>query len=219
MSSTLKWLVILALALIVAYLWVTQTQSGATAWAGIQGTLTTGPSGGPAIITSGGLADLGAGVQVGGPTGYETPTGIPLGATGEIDTVANLPPVPGGAPPTRAEVAAATGGLPNYAMEHPDQPPIDTGLTVNATDVQALKGAWGGVDTHVADLTPADQTNYPGWYRTGDGGWYNPGTGEFYSPGSSPPATPPPPPIQPLIDLSTFQPPASTEQPPGQVIY
>ena len=55
--------------------------------------------------------------------------------------------------------------------------------------VPSLIGAWGGVDSLVSDLVPADQTQYPGWYKTGDGGWYNPSTGESFSPGSSPPAS------------------------------
>lgn len=52
-------------------------------------------------------------------------------------------------------------------------------------------GQWGGVDYHVQDLTPADQSVYPGWYHTGDGGWWNKDTGDWYSPGSAPAALKP----------------------------
>jgi hypothetical protein len=69
-------------------------------------------------------------------------------------------------------------------------------------------------------VSKADQSLYPGWYKTSDGGWANPDTGEFYSPGSSPPiyhqmgAYSTGEMVAPIIDLSeTFAPAVDTYDP------
>jgi hypothetical protein len=57
-----------------------------------------------------------------------------------------------------------------------------------AAVVSVAQGQWpGSMDLNPLAVSQADQTKYPGWYKTADGGWVKPETGEFYSPGASPP--------------------------------
>jgi hypothetical protein len=88
------------------------------------------------------------------------------------------------------------------------------------------------IDTNPANYQLADQSAYPGFYRsTLDGSWYNPDTGDFYSGGSSPAvanvknAYDDGTVARPMIDLTTpahvFTPEelAAPENQPGYIIY
>lgn len=46
---------------------------------------------------------------------------------------------------------------------------------------------WPGATGDPAEIHPADQTLYPGYYQDATGGYFNPDTGASFSPGSSPP--------------------------------
>jgi hypothetical protein len=63
-----------------------------------------------------------------------------------------------------------------------DRPLTAEQEAVRVVAVQNFPGGAG--DPSKIEL--ADQSLYPGWYRTDTGGWVRPSTGEFISPGGSP---------------------------------